>query len=502
MLEAQVHSQLRDFLRNQQDSPWRHHLTMARMVARGLRLKRSTIIQTGVNHEEYFPSYITPALLSDSSVVIVTDKTTQKRLIQDKIPLLQQSLNNKSLITNKCGITLDSTSTVFVIDYQTWLDKLFKQLLDLNMTTIITEAEKLPDMMTEYLSQEITSQQWYQLAVNSPKYQHIIRDKLAKLTKLIYAHPPNPYESYLLDEEEITIINDICNLIKDQQPNYDFEQFIEFQKLLLSHPDYISYFKVNRSQASFTIKVSPLELKSSVSNLWSNHNLILLANYLEPQKYPVDYSDKLGLNLENFTCLKFSPSAQNNSLKIYFTKNLPFPNSPHFFPRVNQEILALVGAIKINHHPIIIIINELPLQGQITTSLAAQFGSRVKLNSPKISNNTILVCDMGFWLNNQMKLRSPQLLIIPTLPIPSLENPLISAQVTYYKNSKKDWFRLFLLPYTIKILQQAVTYIRNNDGVLALLDNRVNNRSYGTKILQALEPYGKINYLDLDWLNK
>ena len=101
-----------------------------------------------------------------------------------------------------------------------------------------------------------------------------------------------------------------------------------------------------------------------------------------------------------------------------------------------------------------------------------------------------------------MKLRSPQLLIIPTLPIPSLENPLISAQVTYYKNNKKDWFRLFLLPYTIKILQQAITSIRKHDGVLALLDNRVNNRSYGTKILQALEPYGKINYLDLDWLNK
>ena len=93
-------------------------------------------------------------------------------------------------------------------------------------------------------------------------------------------------------------------MIKDQKLNYNLAQFINFQRLLSSHPHYVGYFKVDRSQASFTIKVSPLELKSSISDLWSNQNLILLANYLEPQKYPVDYSGKFGFNLEDFTCLK------------------------------------------------------------------------------------------------------------------------------------------------------------------------------------------------------
>ena len=56
---------------------------------------------------------------------------------------------------------------------------------------------------------------------------------------------------------------------------------------------------------------------------------------------------------------------------------------------MNQEILGLVSAIKVNHHPIVIIINDLPLQGQITTNLAANFGSRVKLNNLQISHNDI-----------------------------------------------------------------------------------------------------------------
>ncbi len=501
MLEATVHCQLRDFLRNQEDMAWRHHLTMARMVARGLRLKRSTMIQTGVNHDEYFPSYITPALLSNSPIIIVTDKKGREILIKDKIPLLQESLNATSLICDNYDVVLDNQSVLFVIDYDSWLDKMFKQSVSSHITTIITEADKLSNVIKKYLSSEITSSQLYQLVINIPKYQHIIRDKIAKLTQLIYDHPPNPFDSYLLDPEEISIINSICNLIKYQARTYQFEHLIDFHKKLLSYPNYIGYFKLDRQRASFTMKVVPLELKSLMNNFWKKNNIIFLANYLEPEKFPINYSDNLGIDLEDFTCLKFAPSSRHKSLKIYSTKNLPLPNSPNFLLRINQELLALIGAIKINHRPIIVITDDLPLQGQITTSLAANFGSRVKLNSQIISDNTILVCELAFWLNNYTKLRSPQLLVMPTLPIPSLENPLISAQVTYYKNRKKDWFRLFLLPYTIQIMQQASISIRQNDGVLALLDNRVNYRSYGTKILESLEPYAKINYLDLDWLN-
>jgi ATP-dependent DNA helicase DinG len=501
MLEAKVHSQLKDFLRNQQDMKWVHHLTMARMVARGLRLKRSTIIQTGTEHEEYFPSYITPALLSNSITLIVVDKKQQTALIKDKIPAIQESLNTNVLVDNRYELDFDwqsGQSKLLVIDYHTWLSTILEQSLPFYPTTIIVDAQKLNKVIKEYLTLEITNQQWYQLTTILPKYQHFIRDKLAKLTQLIYAHPPNPYESYLLDEEEINIIHDICHLIKGKQEHPQLNQLIEFHTRLLSHPNYIGYFTLNRHQGSFSLKVAPLDLKSLIKNIWEKNNFIFLANYLEPDKYPLDYSNNLGIDLDNYTCLKFSPSLQNQPLNIYSTKNLPLPNNPYFLSRINQEILALVGGIKINHRPIIVITDDLPLQAQITTTLAANFGSRVKLNHLQIHDNAILVCDLEFWLHHQLQLPSPQLLILPTLPIPSLENPLIAAQVTYYKQRKKDWFRLFLLPHTIRIMQQMTISLRQHEGVLALLDNRVNYRSYGNKILHALEPYYKINYLDLD----
>lgn len=505
MLEVEVHSELRNFLCQKPESYWLHHLTMARMVARGLRLGRSTIIQTGVNYQQYYPSYLTPALLSSSSVIIVAKTEIQQILVKEKIPSLQKWLNTEKLITTNYQQNLLNQSTLYVINHHDWLNLVINNLLDNDIVTIIEEAENLPDIIIEYLTLEITFQDWYDLQSFFPQYHNLIRENLAKLTKSIYSHPKNPYNSYLLEEEEIIILQELCYLIKINNIGIDNKKklgkFINLKLALSQSKRYINYFTINREKGSFTIKSSPLELKYLINHIWQNRPLILLSNYLEPQKYPLDYSEFLGLNLDTFTCLKFSPDGQNQNLNLYIPNNFPFPNNSQFQNLVIQEILALVSSIKVNHHPIIIIIDDVPLQGQITSNLAAYFGSRVQLNSLNIGENSILVCNIKFWLNYQSQLLTPILLIFATLPIPSLENPLISAQVTHYKNQKKDWFRLYLLPSAIKILQQATMSIRKNQGVMALLDNRVNYRSYGVNILRALEPYAKINYVDLNWIN-
>ena len=141
----------------------------------------------------------------------------------------------------------------------------------------------------------------------------------------------------------------------------------------------------------------------------------------------------------------------------------------------------------------------MPLKARAGTALAAEFGSRVQIEKTKIPNNGILISGWNFWHHNHEKLPIPQLLVMATLPIPSLENPLVAARVSYYKKQHKDWFRFYLLPTALKIIQRVVMPLRESQGVVALLDNRVNYRSYGSRILTALEPYAKINYLDISW---
>lgn len=505
MLEAKVHSKLREFARFQNNLDWIHQLTMGRMVARGLRLKSSTIIQTGTNHDQYYFSYLIPALLSvDSLLLIVSEKIIDK-LINYQVPFLKEYLNcDKKIITSfpksEQKIRQDKKESVlYIINFETWFNYIFSQENKQQFTTIIVNGEEFIDTINQYLTITISDSSLASIISQVPlNEQDLLKDKLATLVKSIHSHPLNPDNSYLLDNEEIILIKEILSDINKKQISSNLANFLES---LSEQEKYIHYFIIDREKNSFILKASPLELKSDIKNRWQEQTLIIIANYLEPEKQPVDYGNYLGLNLDKFVCLKFSPNPQSKILNIYFPDSFPFPNNPNFAPRVNQEILALISGIKINHNPIIVIIDDVPLQGQITTNLAANFGSRVKLKTSDIRENNILVCDTNFYLKNQEILPFPQLLIMATLPLPSLENPLVSAQVTYFKNKKKDWFRLYLLPIAIKNLQQVTFSLRQNQGVLALLDNRVNYRSYGTKILQALEPYGKINYLDLDWLN-
>ena len=148
---------------------------------------------------------------------------------------------------------------------------------------------------------------------------------------------------------------------------------------------------------------------------------------------------------------------------------------------------------------LVVLVEDNPLKAQISSHLAAEFGSRIQVEKKNLAENSILISRWQFWQENQANFPTPQLLIIATLPIPSLENPLVAARVRYFKKQRQDWFRGYLLPAALQELQRAVIPLRESQGVVAILDNRVNSRSYGKQILQAMSPYARINYIEPSW---
>ncbi|TAG21556.1 MAG: ATP-dependent DNA helicase, partial [Oscillatoriales cyanobacterium] len=75
MIEVEVHNSLLRFLRSHSEPRWPHHLTMARLVARALRLGRSALIQTGLPasayRQRYRVSYLMPILMWPDPVILV-----------------------------------------------------------------------------------------------------------------------------------------------------------------------------------------------------------------------------------------------------------------------------------------------------------------------------------------------------------------------------------------------------------------------------------------------
>ncbi|EAZ91999.1 helicase C-terminal domain-containing protein [Crocosphaera chwakensis] len=495
LLEAEVHISLREFLRDQGEPLWDHHLTMARLVSRALRLDRSALIQTGSTFSRYGLSYLMPCLLSDRPILLVVPLSLQKQLIEQDIPYLQEWLNtNKTIVHQSQKVNFDEFKGLFIASPNVWLgDRLenASQFPD-DIVTLIDQADYLEEWTKDYLTLTISPNHWQQLQKQYPAYGNLIQEVRFFLQKSIFSHPSSPYQCCLLDQEEKESLLHLCKTLNKNPLLHSFAQSLNNENQLL-------WASINREENNFFIHVSPLDISSILSPYLENSTIVLMGGFLDSQKVAPTYRKTIGLT-QDILCLKFYPHRQNELINLYIRDRLPMPNTPEFQRVLLQEVKKLVFGGYESLKPITIIVDDVPSKAQVATFLAAEFGSQVKVENAEIDNHSILISGWKFWHEHQSRLPTPKLFIIATLPIPSLENPLVAAQVNYYKKQHKDWFRLYLLPTALKEIQRAVMPLRESQGIVALLDNRVNYRSYGNRILTALEPYAKINYIDSNWL--
>lgn len=493
--EADVHSTLRDFLRKHGNRNFPHHLTMARLIARALRLGRPALMQTGSSVSKYCLSYLTPILLGDWSVIIVAPPSTQKYLLATEIPRLQEWLGVTRQI--RMGDRWEGEDQLLLTSPQSWLSDRLERLdrFPLHIPTIIDRADNLEEWTRNLLTVTISTADWDELSRAIPQYRELIRDTRVKLTKSIYARPENPYRNYVLLDSELAIV---ANLFQTLEKKQLLEGKLARFWQQIADKSNISWISRDRDRGSFALNLAPARVNQQLKPVWQQQPVVIIGSFLDTEASAVNYQQRLGLNSEMLS-LKFAPNRQNNHIQLYLPDRFPMPNSPDFRSAVIEQSLLLVGLSSTQEGLIVVIADDVPLQGQVGSALAAQFGSRVKVGDTAIDNNSILICGWSFWKLHQESLPIPQLLIIATLPIPSLENPLVANLVTYYKNQRQDWFRLYLLPSALKTLEQTTVPLRESQSVVALLDNRVNFRSYGKTILSALEPCARINYIDPTW---
>jgi ATP-dependent DNA helicase DinG len=222
--------------------------------------------------------------------------------------------------------------------------------------------------------------------------------------------------------------------------------------------------------------------------------VVLIGGALDLETSAPIYRQQLGLG--DVTTLKFSPDRQNEMIQLYLPEGIPMPNTPQFEPALLEQLRTLLCIAATTPGPIVILVGDMPLKPRLGTILAAEFGSRVQVEKTQVDDQSILITGWEFWREHQGTLPPPKLLAIATLPIPSLENPLVAGRVAHYKRERQDWFRLYLLPTALRELQRATAPVRQRQGIVALLDSRVLYRSYGTQVLSALSPLARIDYLD------
>ena len=499
MLEAEAHTQLLAFLRQEGMAYSPHHLTMTRLVARALRLQRSALMQTGSIVGKYSLSYLTPILLGDWSAIVVAPEAKQQQLLKEDLPQLQAWLQtNKPIYQGECHPHLP-TPGIILTSASAWLaDRLHQQHnFPPHLPTIIDGADELESWSRQQLTVKLTAQDWYELTAKSPQALELIREVQVKLTKSIFATPPNPYQCCLLEPAAQDTLLQLLQTLDSQQ--LLTPSFANFWQSWQADTQVLIWAALQRNTGQFTLQITPLELASHLMPIWQEQPVVLIGRFLDWEKEAPIYRANLGLG--KMLCLKFAPTKDRGQIQLYLPESLPMPNTPQFQQVLTAKVHTLISLTSQIDRLTVVLVGDVPLKAQIAAVMAADFGSRVQVEKTQLPERGVLITGWEFWWDYQSSFPSPQLLIVATLPIPSLENPLVAARVAYYKSQGQDWFRCYLLPTALRELQRAVMPLRTSQGVVALFDNRVNHRSYGKTILSALEPYAKINYFDPSWFD-
>ncbi|WP_110988041.1 helicase C-terminal domain-containing protein [Acaryochloris thomasi] len=495
MLEVDVHQQLHAFLRDQGEVRWPHHLSVARLVARALRLQRSALIQVSAAARyrgHYRCSYLVPLLLWPDPVVLVTPAAVQQRLLQIDIPKLSEWLGFKKPVCTVQQWPGPHFSGLLILSPQEWLAQRSDWTIGSGLV-LLDGVDELESWTRKHLTVSLDLQDWEQLRWCYPHQTQLLRGARAQLTRSIFQHPVNPYGCALLTEGEHQVLEHLHHDLLSCDLSMGPKSWQRFWQQY-TRPDQLLWTEIHRQQGSFTLHCAPIDVEPYLRAIWEQQTTVLFGGGVNVQASAHLYEKTLGI--EDVTCVQFGADRHTEAIQLYIPDGLPMPNTPEFQARIMIQIRDLLALSRGLGRPTVLVIDDLPLKAQIAALLAAEFGSRVQVETPALGQDSILVTGWDYWLQVQHHVPAPPLLVIATLPIPSLEDPRVAGRVAYYKRRRQDWFRLYLLPQTLRMLQDAIAPAREQQGVVALLDARVIHRSYGQQILDALSPYARINYLD------
>lgn len=494
MIEAEVHGALRAFLRESPDDRWPHHLTMGRLVARALRLGRGALIQTGVfpgSVERYAPSYLMPALMGAQTAIAVAPDAIRRRLRSRDIPQLKAWLGSDTPVRE--SDRLDPTfEGLLLTSPEAWLgDRLHGgRRFPQGVPTIVDGVDDCEDWARRVLTVCVSPQDWTTWTATSPGQSRAIRDVRVELTRTVLERPPNPYEGSLLEPDD-------RRLIEQLQPEAEMPPAWMALWQSLQAGDRFLWVKLDRASGQFWLYATPANVGEALAPVWEDQPTVLVGGALGFDRAATAFRERIGLG--DVTCVKFAPDRRHAYLNLYAPDRLPLPNTPNYKPALMQELHELIRIASAAAAPgqVAIVVGDVPLRAIVGTELAAEFGSRVRVEQPQLPPDGILVCGWQFW-RNWIETDDPErpplkLLAIATLPLPSLEDPRVAGQVADCKRQRQDWFRLYLLPTALSELQRAIAPVRDGRGTVALLDVRTRYRSYGKQILAALSPYARID---------
>ena len=480
MLEVQAHQQLKHLLRGEAGQ-WEHQLTLSRLVGRSLRRQDRTRIQLSAgSSDRWWLALLVPLSLRSHHTVLVLDSTQHQRLLHVERPRLLASGLKLACWT---GCDPPPGDQIWLLTPQQLLDVHRCGQLRPDDHLVVPEAEWLPARLRRAMTVKIDACHWEQLRAAFPSAGEALLDLRERLSRQLVALGAGTNRDLTMPESALTMVRDLLQLLGSTPAPW-------CQLMSMEQSSWASWARVNSNTLQWSWHLQPLEPLITLDSLFSAHPWTLIHGDGGCHRHgeePSSDSNELRIDLRD--------AARGEPLPIYLPRRQPLPNTEIFADHLLEQSRRLI----LGRSGLTVVLLDAPgLRQRLCSELAAEFGSRVTLESTAPESNGVICCGWSWWLSHQHLLPEPEQLIAAMLPISSLEDPLTAARVESLKRQGRDWFRTLLLPEALAALIPAIASLRRNGGRLAILDGRVRGRSWGEQVLRALEPWNSLQRLRPD----
>ncbi len=215
------------------------------------------------------------------------------------------------------------------------------------------------------------------------------------------------------------------------------------------------------------------------------------------------FLERTGLDLhkeKSITKLYTSPFDYDSQLKTVICEFIPAPTDPNYY---NDIIMAINAIIRSIPKKTMILTTSYNMLNELydnlltlTESLGIQLFAQGKggnrssiLRKFKSSHQALLLGTDSFWEGIDLPGKMLETLIIPKLPFPVPDNPIVESRSNKLNEMGKKAFDDYFVPEMIlKMKQGSGRLIRTtyDCGILFILDSRIYSRNYGKRVLNEI----------------
>ncbi len=217
------------------------------------------------------------------------------------------------------------------------------------------------------------------------------------------------------------------------------------------------------------------------------------------------FKQRVGLDDEVTQAVLSSPFDYERQAALYLPTDLPEPNAPGFIEAAAETILALVRLTEGRAFALFTSYRNMQAAHQLLRDRLS-WPTLLQGERPKAAllaefkaRPSVLFATQSFWEGVDVPGDALSLVVIDKLPFASPADPLVAARAARINAAGGDAFSSYQVPAAALALKQGFGRLirtRQDRGIVALLDRRVTQKSYGRFFLRSLPPCPRFDDLE------